>query len=135
MANYQPPEIMIVPDRVLNSVFPERRAIDKLLFPRGVPKSISHERQRIVCLVGGGAGHTKKMFQEKIDSLQKEREQWLQMNGTKEDKKEILRDLEMEKLRMGSNRVNSDIVRLRRELAILDEKLKKEIAQEPPPPN
>ena len=124
MANFQHPDIMIVPDRVLNSVFPERRAIDKLLFPRGIPKSLTRDKQRVVSFVGGG--QTKKLFEEKIDSLQREREEWLQHHGTETDRKEILRSLELEKLRMGSNRVNTDILRLRRELAVVEEKLKKQ---------
>ena len=46
---------------------------------------------------------------------------------TENDRKEIWRMLEMEKLRIGgSNQVNTDILRLRRELAIVEQKLKKE---------
>ena len=124
--SFQNQEVMMIPDRVLKSVFPERHAIDKLIFPRGVPKSVSRDKHRMVTLVGRGYEHTKKMFQDKIDNLQSEREAWLQANGSEQDRKDIRHDLEMEKLRVGSNKMNSSIARLQRELSIVEAKLKKE---------
>ena len=112
-------DVVIVPNKVLHSVFSGKNTSDNIFSNK------KGSKQRMVTILGNSDTHMHKLIQEKIDGAQKEKEQWLLANATETHRREIYAELELEKLRVGSL-LTADIVRLMNELALVDEKLRKE---------
>ncbi len=110
--------VMVIPDRYVKEVYsntPLDQFRKKLFAPeRG--------KQRVVNFVGykSEVSTAMKMFQDKIDRGQDERKEWLRLNGTEKDIKEIQQQIALEKSRTHST-VN--INRLEQELAIVKERV------------
>ncbi len=119
---------MIIPDRYVKEVYsntPLDQFRKKLFAPeRG--------KQRVVNFVGytSDVNSAMKMFQDKMDGGQKEREEWLRENGKEKDLRYIQQELSLEKMR---NVSKETIDRLERERSIVQERLAK-LREEPSNP-
>jgi hypothetical protein len=111
---------MLIPDRYLKEVY-EKTPLDqfrKKLF------AAERGKQRVVNFVGyqSEVAYAMKNFQSKIDGGQKEREEWLHLNGSEKDCREIQQQIALEKMRTVPS---EEIQRLERELSIVQAPLAK----------
>ena len=112
---------MIIPDRYVKEVY-SNTPLDQFRKKLFAPEK---GRQRVVNFVGyqSEVAHAMKTFQTKIDGGQKEREEWLRLNGTEKDIREIEQQIRLEKMRIVSKQ---NVDRLERELSIVQERLAKQ---------
>ena len=120
--------VMRVPDRIAQTLY-DKSPLDD--FRRKLFAPLKN-KERIVSFVGyqSDVEVAMRSVQTKIDILQNERHEWLRSNADEKEKREILRKIELEKIRGGNNTVESDLPRLYKELSIVEETLKKK-EQEP----
>ncbi len=111
---------MIIPDRYVKEVFSDT-PLDQFRKKLFAPEK---GRQRVVNFIGyeSEVDYAMKTFQTKIDGGQKEREEWLRLNGTEKDIQDIEQQIRLEKMRVCSKQ---NVDRLERELSIVQERLAK----------
>lgn len=111
---------MIIPDRYVKEVFSDT-PLDQFRKKLFAPEK---GRQRVVNFVGyqSEVAYAMNTFQTKIDGGYKEREEWLRLNGTEKDIREIQQQIQLEKMRVVSKQ---NVDRLERELSIVQERLAK----------
>jgi len=111
---------MIIPDRYVKEVFSDTPLdqFRKKLF------AAEKGKQRVVNFVGypSEVAYAMNIFQNKIDSGQHQREEWLRLHGTEKDIREIEQQIRLEKMRVVSKQ---NVDRLERERSIVQERLAK----------